>query len=592
MTSFLPRLPKLTLGLAVGLLVSLFITASAQAQLLFGSGGTGGSGVWDVGNTTNWYNGAIDVVWSNASAAVFEDTAGTVTISNGESIQTDSLTFSVSNYEIADSGGTLDDAGGTLSFASNSGGNFDVDTTISATIAGTGAWEFNFDSGNSPDQGNFVLSGANTRMGDLTLNSPTNDKFNSRTVLRINNSAALGVSSNTITLNSKTILAANTDLTLNHTVAFSDGSLGADAGITLTVDDASLLTGGTRTLGGNFNQGTVLFTDVATAFTSGTTQLTEDVTLEVNDAAALGDSSTDVSFNGGNARLLVTGTSTYSGTIEAERRAGDQSTIEVSSGATFTQTGDIVKQLGGGSPAQQEGLVVKQGVGTLFIDRASGISLDPQGGTGGIRVDAGTLRVANTSGSATGNGYTRIMSGATLETVDGSIIDPNDVTGSDDDTVLILGNLAPGVTIGTLTIGNSTDNDDVLQIAGNDGTSDFGGSLTIDMDGTTNDRVDVYGEIVLNLGLDSELVLENFGSGAQDAFTYVFASYSVLTGTFDTITNNTGLALDSSFGTGGIDYDYLGGNEIAVQFVPEPSTAMLVLLAGFCGLARRRRPNR
>jgi len=56
-----------------------------------------------------------------------------------------------------------------------------------------------------------------------------------------------------------------------------------------------------------------------------------------------------------------------------------------------------------------------------------------------------------------------------------------------------------------------------------------------------------------------------------------------------TITNNTGLTLDSSFGTGGIDYNYLSNNEIAVQFIPEPSTALLAILGGFGLFLRRRR---
>lgn len=497
------------------------------------------------------------------------------------------VTFNVSGYEIASSGtGILDDNGGSLTFAATGPGQ--IDTTISATIGGMGDWVFDFDAAGSPANGNFILTGTNTRDGNIILNSPANDAFNSRTILRFSDASNLGVLSNQVTVNNKASLVSTADQTLAHTVNFSGGTIGVEAGTTLTIDDASLLSGATRSFGENFTQGTILLTDVAGAPTSGTTVIQSDLTVEVADVAALGDSNTNVQFQGGGgAQLLVTGTSTYTGRLIAERTSGE-SIVNVDSGITFTQTGDIAQEAGGNSSGKKP-IFVKQGQGTLFIDRPTGITLPVETGTGGIRVDQGTLRVANSSGSATGGGYVRVMDGATLEAVDGSIIDPTNTTGTDDDTILILGDLSAGGSIGTLTIGNATDDDDVLQIAGNDGSTDFGGSLTIEFDGTSTDRVDVFGEIVLNLGLDSELILENFGSGALADTPYVFASYSTLSGTFDVITNNTGLTLDSSFGTGGIDYNYQSGNEIAVQFIPEPSTAMLALLGGFGLLVRRRR---
>ncbi len=574
-------------------LIWLAVGGIGRAALLeFGSGGAGGSGDWDTA-TVNWFNGLTDQAWSNGgNTAQFGGTAGTVTMT--EAIQTDSVTFTVGGYEIASSGGgSLDDDGGTLSLVAPSGSG--TTTTISGTIGGTGAWEWSYDAANTPFTGTLNLTGANTRSGDLTLNSPTNDKTNSRTVVRFNSVSALGDTSNTVIVNSKTHLAAEADLTLAHTVSFSGGTLTATTGNTITIDDASLLSGVVRAFGGNVSGGTIEMTDVLGAPTSGTTEIQSGITLDVANAAALGDSNTKVEWEGGSGsqRLLVSGTSTYEGDFIAERLSGNnESHLEVASGVTFTLTGDLNQQ-GGGNSNGRRPIFVKKGDGIFVLERAGGSTMPVETGTGGVRVDAGTLVVANTSGSATGNGYTRIMTGATLNSRTGSVIDPNNSTGTDDDAVAIFGGtLAPGESIGDLTIGNSTDLDDVLTIGGNDGTTDYGGTLEIELDGATSDFVEVYGTLILDQGLDSVLRLENFGSGATADFEYVIASYDTLQGTFDQIVNHTGLSLDTTFGTGGIDYDYLGNSDIAVRLtatvIPEPGAVGFLVLA-LSGLALRRR---
>lgn len=107
----------------------------------------------------------------------------------------------------------------------------------------------------------------------------------------------------------------------------------------------------------------------------------------------------------------------------------------------------------------------------------------------------------------------------------------------------------------------------------------------VDLDGTFQVGIDVAGNTdalsanILDLGASS--ILEVLGTGGADF--YIIADYNTLIGTFD---------LGSSILPNGysIDYNYLGGNQIALV-IPEPGTA--ALLTGFAALGilviRRRR---
>jgi len=245
---------------------------------------------------------------------------------------------------------------------------------------------------------------------------------------------------------------------------------------------------------------------------------------------------------------------------------------------TFTLDGQLTRS----NPDRD---LTKTGAGSMILNSPNGSSLG-SGGNGGFVVDAGTVRIANTSGSATGVGYTTVTTGARLEG-NGIIQTEGNAASGTDDISVFGGTLAPGNSIGTITIGDSGGDSEQLFIAGNDGSTDFDGTLEIEFDDVTSDFLDVYGTLTLNTGLDSILQLENFNLGATANQIYTIASYDTLEGTFDQIVNNTGLTLDGSFGTGGVDYNYLAGNDIAVRFIPEPSTATLLLL-GLAGLLRRR----
>ena len=64
-------------ALAAALVCSLYWTAIASAQLIWGTGGAGGNGTWDT-TTANWWNGSENVAWTNGGAAIFSGTGGTL----------------------------------------------------------------------------------------------------------------------------------------------------------------------------------------------------------------------------------------------------------------------------------------------------------------------------------------------------------------------------------------------------------------------------------------------------------------------------------------------------------------------------------
>jgi len=67
----------------------------------------GDTGTWDTSNTLRWFNGLTYQNWVNANNddAVFDTTAGTVTL--GEPITANSLTFNITGYTLAGGGNTL-----------------------------------------------------------------------------------------------------------------------------------------------------------------------------------------------------------------------------------------------------------------------------------------------------------------------------------------------------------------------------------------------------------------------------------------------------------------------------------------------------
>jgi autotransporter-associated beta strand protein len=87
--------------LAVGMVAARADSLTWDPSL---SGGSGGTGSWNLNSTANWHNGSSDVTWVDNSArgtnqAIFSGTAGTVTLATGLSVS--NLQFTASGYTLS-----------------------------------------------------------------------------------------------------------------------------------------------------------------------------------------------------------------------------------------------------------------------------------------------------------------------------------------------------------------------------------------------------------------------------------------------------------------------------------------------------------
>ncbi|MEI6070987.1 MAG: autotransporter-associated beta strand repeat-containing protein [Verrucomicrobiae bacterium] len=367
---------------------------------------TSGSAI-TTGNNAQTWNG--DFAFTGANNLAF----GTGAVSLGAAAGTRTITVNA---------GTLTEGG----VISSSGG-------AGITKAGAGA---------------LTLSGANTFGGGFILNAGT---------VNINNSAALGSSSAAFTINGGTIdntsgaaittsryaLTLNSDFAFTGTNNLSIGdlygtvSLGTTAGTSRTITANA----GTLALNGVIGNGTTanslikagagaLTLSNANTFTGGMTL--NAGTLNINNAAALGTTAGTFTINGGtlaqtaNVQTFVTsnyvqawnGDFGYSG--NASMTSGlfggvDHLGINLGTGAvtlggtgttrTITTDGYYGNLIVGGviSNGVTANSLIKNGTGILTLNAANAF-------TGGITLNAGTLRIGNAA--ALGNGTLTINGGS------------------------------------------------------------------------------------------------------------------------------------------------------------------------------------
>lgn len=203
--------------------------------------------------------------------------------------------------------------------------------------------------------------------------------------------------------------------------------------------------------------------------------------------------------------------------------------------------------------------ITKTGAGALELARAAGNTYD-----GLTVVQAGTLLVNNTSGSATGTGNVQLSAGATLGG-DGSIAG----------TVITLGPtavLSPGNSVGDLTLGAAN------LSAGATLKFELGPATT---PGMTYDQLVISGTLFGSTASGGlKLEITNAG-GLQLGIPYTLITFASATDLDYADLDPVLLPapLDPSFGNGGF---LITGTELQVQFlIPEPGSFLLVL----CGLS-------
>ncbi|MFS2123315.1 autotransporter-associated beta strand repeat-containing protein [Pseudomonas sp. Pseusp97] len=255
------------------------------SQLAANGSVDGGSGTWGTG-TSNWtdVNGTTNQAWAN-SFAVFQGTAGTVTINGTQTAN--GMQFVTDGYRLQ--GGTA----GALSLVNGSLGNaaIRVDPNATATIdvelTGTASL-------GKYDSGTLVLNGANSYTGGTALNGGTLVLGNAGALgsggltaangTTLDTSAALALG-NAVVLDGGLALAGSHDLTLNGDVS-GNGSLTKNGSGTLALNGANTYSGGTR-----LNGGTLLLGN-AGALGSGSLNAAGGTTLDSSAALTLGNAIT------------------------------------------------------------------------------------------------------------------------------------------------------------------------------------------------------------------------------------------------------------------------------------------------------------
>ena len=309
----------------------------------------GGSGTWNAVGT-NWTdaNGLVNQPWAS-DFAVFQGTAGTVTVNGTQSFT--GLQFITDGYNL------VNGAAGQLTAVNGTGGNTavrvdpGVTATVGVNIDGSGIL-------NKLDAGTLVLNGANTYSGGTQLDGGK---------IIVGSNTALG--SGTLTANAGTQLDSNTAVTLGN-AATLNGNL------TVVGSNALALNGVIGGTGGLIKNGAA------------------NLTLGGNNAF-LGP----VALNAGGL-ILASNSALGSGTLNAA--AG--TSVDASTAVSLNNAVNLAGNLGIGGTADLTLAGTVNGAGSLTKNGAANLTLSGNNNfLGGIALNAGTLTAGSNSALGLGN---------------------------------------------------------------------------------------------------------------------------------------------------------------------------------------------
>ncbi|MBZ9822831.1 autotransporter-associated beta strand repeat-containing protein [Mesorhizobium sp. CA4] len=475
----------------------------------------GGNGTWRAAGDQNWTDasGTFAAPFANASFAIFQGAAGTVTVDNTNGqVQAAGMQFATGGYLVQ--GGDIGLVGpqSTIRVGDGTAAGASYVATITSNLIGASQLV-------KTDLGTLVLSGTNSYSGGTAINSGT---------LQVGSNGSLGAASGGLSLNGGTLHTTDTftsarAVTLNAAGGTFDTDSATKLTLTNTVSGAGALTkAGAGTL--------VLASDAThsggTTITAGTLQVGNGGTAgslagNVSDNGTLAfDRSDTLSFGGvisgtgnlnqiGTGTTILTGDSTYSGgtTIAAgtlqlgnDGTSGsilgdvvDNGTLAfdrsdaVTFGGTISGSGGI-RQFGSGSTTltannSYTGATVVDG-GTLFVNGDQSAATGPTsvdaggtlGGTGTIGgdvsvADGGSINpgAAGAAGTLTINGALGLSGGSSLNYDFGQA---NVVGGALNDLTVVAGNLTLDGTINVAVAPGGTFSPGIYRVIS------YGGTLT------------------------------------------------------------------------------------------------------------------
>lgn len=579
-----------------------------QAVTINGIIGGGSGGI----NKTN--TGTLTLNGANTFTGAVSVTDGTLILGNSNALGTTANGTTVGGTGVVNlNGQTIGSEAFNISGTGLGGNGVLINSTGTGTLNGT----INMTAASTIGAGNITLGGAVngafalTKIGTGTLTLSGSSAFNGGLNVQ-NGTVALTTANNRIATSNVVTLGSGTNggrlvlgsglSGISQTIAGlttsgtgSNSVVGGAASVsTLVINTAGTSTYNGTLGGGGANENNLALTKQGTGtfVLGGTNTLTgaiavENGSLQLTSNAALPTSANVTLGSGATSGLLVlgSGASGLSVSLPNVNQSGSGTGNAVVGGASVNSTLTVPVSTGsvtfgttlGGSGTDQNNLnLVKTGNGALIINTANTYA-------GTTTVSAGTLTIANTTGSATGTGTTTIASSATLTG-----------TGTAGSTILN-GTIAPGNGIGTINFASGS-----TQTWSPNSTYNFeyGQNLVSNTgEGTTHDFINSQGtlDITATATAGQQFNLNLIYTGPDQpvppAVTIRLAQFTGGITNFDAAKFN----VTGQFSAASVPVVALDGNFVTLSFtpVPEPATLLGLTALGAWGWSRvRRRQSR